>query len=315
MKSSVLLVAVVLVAASLAFYVYYDNMSKPVKLQTGSHVYLGAQYIGPEKEVNYVSALINFSRGSNLNRNVYYVVLSIWDSNTSYDQVGVASIAGRFYSTYSYTDVVNGSIHYVFNAHWFPISSGLHSVSMSVASGNVTFSFDQRTQTNFTGGDYFIARQSYQNSMIGNGSYSDLTVYEEIYGFDYQLPGISYNFSKIEIESPGFAPQSITDWAKFSHNLTSNFTSTVFIIKGTVNIYNMPSYSLNLVINDVQYSGSIIVSDINLPVNVSSHDYYSFNLLPGNYTLFLTFQNQSKTVTRSYNITEKNETTNFSITI
>jgi len=102
MRSSVLLVIVILIIAALLLFVYgqYEHGIKEVP---SSHVYLGAIYSGNTEYCKQVSASVSFSPGRNLQGNIYYVVLSVWDSNRSYDQLGISSLNGSFFSTYSYT--------------------------------------------------------------------------------------------------------------------------------------------------------------------------------------------------------------------
>ncbi len=308
MKSSVVLVVAVIVVAALGVYLYYNNQNKETTVPSGSHIYLGAIYNGQSEELSYVSASIDIGKGSDLNNTVYYVVLSIWDSNTSYDQVGIASIKGHFYSTYSYTYLLNGSIQYLFKPDWFPISRGTHAISMAVKSGYVTFTVDSESFIAFTGGDYFIASQ---NEHIGNNStnYYGFTVYEEIYGFNNTLPSIPYNFSNIQADSINLGFMQISKWIPINHNISSSFSNAVYIVNNTVNIYNMPSFVLNVEIKNLQSPGLLSVSDIILPVN-PGETLYPLNLLPGNYTLTLTIDSQSS---MTYNVSVRG-TTEYTIT-
>jgi hypothetical protein len=249
MKYYAVLAAVLIVIAGLGFFAYYDNSLHEQKVPSGSHTYLGVIYSGTPKQTNFISAIVNFDKGSNLNRSIYYVVLSIWDSNESYDQIGISSLDGRFYATYSYTEMVNGSIKYIFDPSWFPIGPGTHMISMNISSGKLTFTFDNKSYQAYTGGYYFLVRE---NEPIGNRSFSGLTVYEEIYGFNKSLPGISFNFSKINYGTIGYPTGSITDWVHFAHNLTAIYNSTVYIKDGIVNITNILPHSLNAFIESIQ---------------------------------------------------------------
>ena len=303
MKSRVILIALLLVVAGLLVFIYHENYSKP-NTPTGSHVYLGAVYSGQTKYTNYISANVDFGNGTNLKNNIYYIVLSIWDSNHSYDQLGISSLYGKFYSTYSYTETTNGSIRYIFNPHWFQIRPGSHSLSMYVSNGNVVFKFDATSYTAYTGGYNFAIET---NEKIGNHSFSGLTIYEEIYGFNKTLPSISFNFSQVVFGTTGYPTGYVTEWYQFYHNLTNNYTSLVYMKSDTVNIYNAPSLTLKITVQNLPTSAYLIISDLNLTIPGSGQ--YPINLLEGHYTIYLVYQGQTK----SYNVTLSSNT-NYTIT-
>ncbi|MEM0133699.1 MAG: hypothetical protein QXU18_00510 [Thermoplasmatales archaeon] len=294
MKYYAVLVAAILVVAALGLYAYYDNLNSN-KTVTGNHVYLGAVYYGPEKYTNAISAKVDFGKGANLNGSIYYVVLSIWDNNNSYDQIGISSLYGKFYCTYSYTEIVNGSIKYIFDPHWAQIVPGNHTLSLYVNNGDVIFKFDNNTFTAFTGGNNFIMG-TYEK--IGNHSFSGLTIYEEMYGFNNSFPGISFNFSELQYGTTGYAVGSITDWTPFSHNLT-NFSSYVYMKSNIVNIYNSLPLTLKLSVQNLLTPASLVVANMNFTIPGSGQ--YSVNLLKGNYTVHLLYGGQDKTYKISLN--------------
>jgi hypothetical protein len=283
----VLLVAIIVVVAASGLYIFYENQVSQ-KSQNGTHIYLGAFYGGTARNVNYVSAKVSFQSGANLRDNVYYVILSVWDSNKSYDQLGVASLYGSFYSTYSYTSLENGSIQYHYSKRgWFPISPGDYQLSMYASNGSVTFTFDNKSYIADTGGNYFSMAP---NEAIGNHSYAGLTVYEEIYNFTNTFPGIAYNFSDLQYRSMN-SNGYITNWYLFSHNV-SNYTSYVYIKSGAVNIYNAPPLTLKINVQNLSSSANLIISDLN--ITIPGNGQYSVNLLKGNYTLYIVNSNQYK---------------------
>ncbi|MGC8562267.1 MAG: hypothetical protein ACP5NO_03600 [Thermoplasmata archaeon] len=295
MKYYTVLVAAILVIAALGLYVYYENKDVQ-KTDSGTHIYLGAVYYGPLRYANSISANVDFGGDVNLKNNIYYVVLSIWDSNLSYDQIGISSLNGNFYSTYSYTEIVNGSIKYIFNPHWFPISPGEHQLSMYVSSGNVFFKFDKNTFAAFTGGNDFAIST---NQKVGNHTFSGLTIYEEIYGFNNSFPGISFNFSSIQYSTSSSQSSTITDWTQFTHNLTNvskKFSSYVYMKSNIVNIYNSQPLTLTLRVQNIPTSASLVVSDFNL--TIPGNGQYSLDMMKGNYTLYLQYGGKIN----SYNI-------------
>lgn len=298
MKSAVVLVAAVVVVAALGLFVYSEYHGHQ-KVTTGSHVYLGAVYAGQTENTNYISSNVYFADGANLKNNIYYVVLSVWDSNHSYDQIGISSANGKFYSTYSYTYIVNGSIKYIFKPTWFQISPGKHQLSMYINSGKVFFKVDSTTYTAFTGGDYFVIETT---ERIGNSSFRGLTIYEEVYGFNKTLPGISYNFYNISYGTTGYPPGIVTSWTTFSHNLSSNYSAYVYMKGNTVNIYNADPLTLTVNVRNLNSRAYLEVSDLN--ISVLQDGTYTFSLLAGNYTLHLVYLGQIK----SYNVSVESNT-------
>ncbi|MEM0128112.1 MAG: hypothetical protein QXO03_03385 [Thermoplasmatales archaeon] len=301
MKSTVLLVAVIIIIAALSFFIYYQYQNAKEAPQ-GSHVYIGAIYDGQVKYGSYVSATISFGGGKSLEGKVYYVILSVWDNNKSYDQVGISSLNGSLFSTYSYTYVArNGTIEYRYDPHWFPIGPGTHLVSMQIRSGNVTFTVDGRSFIAFTGGNYFIISR---NEVIGNVSYSDFTVYEEIYKFNGVLPYVAYNFTGISYSTQN-STYGVTSWAYFLHNVSEDYASTVFFLGNTVNIYNRKPLSLQLQIQNSESTAEVRISDLNFTV-LGNTKYYVY-LLPGNYDVTVSYlgnvKNYAVNLTKNYTLT------------
>lgn len=286
MKSSVLLVVVIVIFAGLVLFDIYHNYntSKP---QNGKHAYLGAIYKGLEKNTDSISANVSLNGGNNINTIIYYVVLSIWDSNGSYDQLGIASLYGKFYSTYSFTETLkNGSIKYIFSNQWFPIKPGNHTIRMEIYSGNLTFIFDSFSVKEFTGGNYF---DQATNKELNGTKYSDLTVYEEIYGLNESFPGFSFNFSDIR-GGNGNNTSTISNWGFFGHNVSANYSSLVYINGSVVNIYNSFPLTLHGTVN-VKSTMYLRVAD--LFIRLSNIQEYSISLMKGNYTVILEYQNGS----------------------
>ncbi|MGC8645006.1 MAG: hypothetical protein ACP5UO_01900 [Thermoplasmata archaeon] len=291
MKSSVLLVIVVVIIAALSLFAYNQYL-QGTRQSLNSHVYLGAIYSGNTEYGDQVSATISFTQGRNLENKIYYVVLSVWDSNRSYDQVGLSSLNGTFFSTYSYTFITkNGTIHYRYDPHWFLLRPGNHQVSMKVADGDVTFTVDGRSFVAYTGGNYFIISRT---EVIGNASYSGFTVYEEIYKFDGSLPGISYNFTGVSYSTNNLT-NPVNLWAHFSHNISISYDSLVFALGNTVNIYNSKPLSLGLQV--VNYRGAVQINVSDLSLTISGNGKYYLYLLPGNYTVSVSYQGGYKNYT------------------
>lgn len=286
MKLFVLFVVLILVAAGAGVLAYYDF---GLRNRANNHVYLGAVYQGATERVNEISAVVEFGNGRNLAHSTYYVVLSAWDSNGSYDQVGISSIRGHFFAAYSHTETVSGILNYEYDSEWFPISPGLYTIGLKANRGWVTFSLDSYSITVFTGANYIIV-SPYQ--YVGNRSYTGLSVYEEIYGFNGMLPGISFNFSKIFISSTGIGQGYVDTWSLYDSNIPPNdsLSYRIFIGDGAINIYNVPAFILTIEVNNLLSPAYASVCDIYL--SVVNGSLYPIELTRGNYTLFLEYANK-----------------------
>ena len=86
------------------------------------------------------------------------------------------------------------------------------------------------------------------------------------------------------------------DWMPFSHNLTSVPSTVVYMKYASVNIYNTPPVTLRISVQNLLSPAVLKISDLN--ETIPGNGQYSFNLLPGNYTLYLVYQGVSK----SYNV-------------
>ncbi|MCL5681447.1 MAG: hypothetical protein M1515_05360 [Candidatus Thermoplasmatota archaeon] len=305
MKYTTILIVLIILLAGLIYLEYVNNFGEK-KQSASSHIYIGTIYTGTAIKTQSISANLNFIGGRNNNKTPYYVVISAWDDNKSYDQVGISSIEGIFFATYSYTRIINGTIRYFYNPHWFEIYPGLHSFGESISSGFVTFKFDNRIQTNYTGGNYFTLSP---NEHIGNTEYNGFTVYEEIYSFAGTFPQISYNFSHIAY-GPSNLP--ITKWQSFTYNVSANFTKLVVFNGSTVNIYNQNPAVLKIRIIGGTGHGYLNVSDFSLPVQ--NNKTYSLSLIGGEYNLSLYFLLSSKTFNGNY-VREVTGTTWVNITV
>lgn len=279
MKTSVLLVVIVLILAGI-IYIGFFNDTHPRTVES-NHIYIGAIYNGVVKRVNSISANLYFNGGVNLKNIQYYVVLSAWDSNNSYDQIGISSIDGIFYSTYSYTKIINGTIKYFYSPEWFRIGEGMHTLKMYVSSGYVQFSFDGYNLNAHTGGQYF---QIASSVVFGQKEYTGLTVYEEIYKFSGKFPRIAFNFSNIVAGNS----YNISSFIPLSQNVTNNYTRNVAIYGNTINIYNENPFLLKIKVISGQGSGFLQISDIN--ETISQNRTYTVGLLYGNYTLLIYFK-------------------------
>ncbi len=283
MKIWVLIIVLILILSGLIYLGFLNN--PPAKKSQSDHIYVGAIYNGPYKKTNSVSAELYFNGGKNIGNIQYYVVLSVWDSNDSYDQIGISSVDGLFFSTYSYTEIINNTIVYKYNATWFPVHEGLHRFSMVIGNGYVVFKFDNESIKKFTGGNYFIISKSVS---FDQREYTGFTVYEEIYKFKGNFPSIAFNFSNLESANN----QMINDLIPLSQNISAN-ANTLMIIGNTVNIYNQNPLMLKVKLNASGGNGYLQVADIN--ESIRANVTYSLPLIAGNYILKIDFKTNNST--------------------
>ncbi len=301
--SRLLAIAIVLgilfVSLNLIIPLYFPQNPKP----SGNHVYLGEIYNGKSLQILNFSFQISISKSIFKSDYVTYSVFSTWDSNGSYDQLGVSTINGETFATYSYTVFKNNTITYEFNPKWFPIGAGTYSGYMSISNGYVQFRFDNKSFLAKTGGNYFVLTKYFK---YGNASYAGTTIYEEIYNFKWVLPPINFNFSQIEGGN-----NEITSWGLFLHNLSSNYSSYVFQTGNTINIYDAKPFFLKGYSSYSTGSYSLKIADFQIPL--SSRGNYYLLLLPDNYTYQIFSQESGKIYDSGTINIEKN--TWFNITI
>lgn len=290
MKLWALIIVLILILAGL-LYLGFFNDQHPKQSQP-THIYLGAIYNGPLKKTDSISGNLYFNGGQNIKGIQYYVVLSVWDSNNSYDQIGISSVDGLFFSTYSYTEIINGSIKYEYNATWFPIREGLHIFGMTIGNGYVDFKFDNVSIKKFTGGNYFVVSKTIT---FDQKEYTGFTLYEEIYKFSGKLPAISFNFTDVMAANN----QEINDLIPLSQNISIDL-NTVMINGNTVNIYNQNPLTLKVRIDSPAGEGFIDVADIN--ESIKNNITYSITLIPGQYNVKIEFRTSISAYNYSKNI-------------
>jgi hypothetical protein len=128
----------------------------------------------------------------------YYVLLSAWDSNGSYIQIGISNDYGVWGLTYSYTWAEkNGTLHYVYNPAATTLNQGwaYHFKMYEPSSQNVYFYV--RESYNYgivwdlvakTGGNYITLSYTYKG-------YYDYTNYEEIWTTATARPKASFTLA------------------------------------------------------------------------------------------------------------------------
>ena len=275
--SRVLAIAVVLGILYISMNIILPYYLPQTPSESGTHIYIGEIYNGKTVYVTGISFDVSISRAIFKSDYITYSVFSIWDSNKSYDQLGISTINGVAFGTYSYTEVSNGTIRYIFNPKWFPLGSGNYKASINVSNGYVKFTLDGKSYIAKNGAKYLILSK---NENLLNGSYAGTTVYEEIYNFKWKMIPVDFNFSNI------YADQyPIVKWNLFLHNISYNYSQYVFQFINTVNIYNSVPYFLK------GYPSSSLDNYIfkiaDFEIHLYSGTKYSLMLTTSNYTYYL----------------------------
>ncbi len=245
--------------------------------ESGTHVYIGEIYNGKTENISSVAFDVSISRAIFKSDYITYSVFSIWDSNRSYDQLGVATINGEAFATYSYTEVVNGSIKYVFNPKWFPLGSGDYRAFINASNGFIHFTMDGKSFIARTGAKYLSLSK---NEDLLNGSYAGTTVYEEIYNFKWKMIPVDFNFTDIEADQ-----SPIVKWNLFLHNVSFNYSQYVFQFYNTINIYDSIPYFLKGYASSSLNNYIFKISDFD--IHLYSGIKYSLMLTASNYTYYI----------------------------
>lgn len=128
----------------------------------------------------------------------YYVLLSAWDSNGSYDQIGFSDTYGSWGLAYSWTTGPSSNLTFHYSSKAMALSSGLtYTFNITVKSGLTHFVVFQGSTKIWsleapTGGDYLVLSNSHNAETYG---YTD---YEEVWKastFKGTTPEFDFNFS------------------------------------------------------------------------------------------------------------------------
>lgn len=115
----------------------------------------------------------------------YPLIMSAYDSNSSYDQIGIIAQYGKWAVTTSST-VVNGSTTVYDSLVWMELPSGYYWFRMGISGGAVTYSVLAENGSVLlnrmarTGGNYFLISPTFLNKYTFI-SYASYTIYEEVY--------------------------------------------------------------------------------------------------------------------------------------
>jgi len=146
------------------------------------HYYAGSVFSAWPRTATELQVSIRVPHDYPDGHDFYYVLLSVWDDNDVYDQIGFSGFFGTWGLTYAALNKCGTGNDYSANA--MTLSRGvLYTFKMTVSSGTVTFSaYIGATQvwtlSRHTGGTAFVLADYY--SCSGN-TYYDYTNYEEVY--------------------------------------------------------------------------------------------------------------------------------------
>lgn len=179
-----------------------------------THYWAGAYFTGTTFSPTRLSATVHLPDAIPNSQEFYYVLLSVWDSAGSYDQVGFTNDGGTWGFTYSYTSACAGTYYY--NPAWATLTRGTtYTFSMNLSStGQLTFTARQAsgahvyTLTKHSGGTSFLAQSYYTCS---SGTYYDLTDYEEIYDSVQAMPSYDFFFGNNTANT-----SAVTAWSTMS---------------------------------------------------------------------------------------------------
>ncbi len=168
------------------------------------HYYAGTVYSGANFTSHQLSATIQVPLDVAQGTDFYYVILSVWDDASSYDQVGIANAGGAFGIAYSTTDYCANQYYYS------PYAAGLspgvtYNFSMTIAQGEVTFLVADMNGSvvwsllQTTGGAVFVESAFYScfYAPFGNvTAFYDYTDYEEVYQTNGNVPPYDFFFGQ-----------------------------------------------------------------------------------------------------------------------
>jgi hypothetical protein len=166
------------------------------------HYYAGTYYTGTSFTSHQLSATIQVPLDVAQPSDFYYVILSLWDNASSYDQIGFTNDNGVFGIAYSTTSPCAGYYYYSPNA--YVLTPGVtYNFSMSIDKGVVDFVVSYTngtpvwTLTQTTGGSFFVESAfytCYYSYYYPNITAYDYTDYEEVYTTLGNLPPYDFFF-------------------------------------------------------------------------------------------------------------------------
>jgi len=176
------------------------------------HYYAGSVFSDWPRTATTLQVSIRVPHDYTDSGDFYYVLLSVWDNNQVYDQIGFSGDHGTWGLTYA--DLNNCGTGTDYSPNAMTLSRGVvYTFRMTISSGTVTFSaYIGATQiwtlSRYTGGTAFVLDDFYN---CNNQNLYDYTDYEEVYFIQAQQePSWSFFFSGNQADGG-----AVTTWSTF----------------------------------------------------------------------------------------------------
>ncbi|MCI4358040.1 MAG: hypothetical protein L3J95_01280 [Thermoplasmata archaeon] len=171
------------------------------------HYYAGTEYTGSKTTATDLGVNLLVPQDVPQIQDFYYVLMSVWDNASSYDQIGFANSNGVWGVAFSTTTACAGMYSYSSNA--FPLNPGTnYRFDMQLVSGYVQFSVSLPTggvvwsTSVYTGAPFFEIEGIYTCNHGANTSV-DYTNYEEVYTTSAPVPPYAFYFTNNTENSVG----------------------------------------------------------------------------------------------------------------
>lgn len=259
---SILAVTSILIVTPVHNHIQQPHTAMMPRPLYNGHYWFGVQYSGSSGTATSVAVSMSVPQDKPEN-NFYYVVLSVFDNNNSYDQLGYVNDYGNWKLVYSTTSSCANTFYYQYNTTP-TLQPGLtYNFTMNISSGVVTFSIPGYWQQSVaTGGTDFSIADTYT---CNSSTYYDFTEYEEIYSVTYYAPPyqiifgytyidntLSMQWSKLSVNAPSWLVVSTTSSSVV-------ITNEPFILKTSLDYIWTPAYG----IAKDTYTGQITLTIVN----------------------------------------------------
>ena len=221
----------------------YPTLAPPISASASvsppeysTHWYAGSDYQGSSETAQTINVTIRVPYSAPLSDEFYYVILSAWDSNGSYDQLGFSNTYGTWGLSYSWTSgpASNPTYHYSSNA--MALSVGATYTFSITTEGRVTQFIAYQNSTQVwsldapTGGNYLVVSSYYSG-------YYNYTDYEEIWQTDTSGGAPAFDFYFYDnYWVPIGGGENAATWTSWSSGAPSNVT--VIISGNSVLVHN-----------------------------------------------------------------------------
>jgi hypothetical protein len=199
------------------------SMANP--LVNSVHWWAGSIYPGSSHQASVITTTIQIPNNPNPSTDeFYYVLVSAWDSNSSYDQLGFTNDYGNWGLCYSWTSGGSANPVYHFNPDAMNLTAGAtYTFQMTTQSGSTEFVAEKGTNQVWslnatTGGNYLNVDTNYAD-------YAGYTDYEEAYYLDGVAPAFNFDFSSNSWTSSGVATP--TAWSAFYSGSPSSVSTLI----------------------------------------------------------------------------------------